>query len=169
MSETLSKELTHECAVVMKENVKRIGICLAELTYDEIWQRPNSQLSSIGNLILHLCGNIGQYVLSSLGGKPDQRKRDEEFAATGGYTADELLALIGNTLDRAATVMQDLPEAELLRKRMVQGFNLSGVGIVVHVTEHLSYHTAQIALHTKLLKEKDLGFYAGLNLNISNE
>lgn len=169
MSETLSKELTHECVVVMKENVKRIGICLAELSNEEIWQRPNSQLSSIGNLILHLCGNIGQYVLSSLGGRPDQRKRDEEFAAAGGYNADELLALIDDTVNRAATVMQELPEAELLRKRMVQGFNLSGVGIVVHVTEHLSYHTAQIALHTKLLKEKDLGFYAGLNLNIPNE
>ncbi|MBL7692294.1 MAG: DUF1572 family protein [Flavipsychrobacter sp.] len=169
MSETLSKELTHECVLVMKENVKRISICLAELSYEEIWQRPNSQLSSIGNLILHLCGNIGQYVLSSLGGKPDQRKRDDEFAATGGYTADKLLALIDDTVNRAATVMQELPEAELLRKRMVQGFNISGVGIVVHVTEHLSYHTAQIALHTKLLKKKDLGFYAGLNLNIPNE
>jgi uncharacterized damage-inducible protein DinB len=169
MSEILSKELTRECVLVMKENVKRIGICLAELSDEEIWQRPNSQLSSIGNLVLHLRGNIGQYVLSSLGGNPDQRKRDEEFAATGGYNADELLALIDDTVNRAATVMQGLPEAELLRKRMVQGFNLSGVGIVVHVTEHLSYHTAQIALHTKLLKGKDLGFYAGLNLNIPNE
>ncbi len=169
MSEKLSKELTHECVLVMKENVKRIGICLAQLSYDEIWQRPNSQLSSIGNLILHLCGNIGQYVLSSLGGKPDQRKRDEEFAAAGGYSAEELLGKITNTVTEAANVMAQLSEAELLRKRMVQGFNLSGVGIVVHVTEHLSYHTAQIALHTKLLKEKDLGFYAGLNLNITNK
>lgn len=169
MSETLCSELTHECAQVMRENVKRIGICLAELSYDEIWHRPNSQLSSVGNLILHLCGNIGQYAIASLSGAPDNRKREEEFAVTGGYDATALLRLISETVRKVAEVMEQLPETELLRKRMVQGFHMSGTGIVVHVTEHLSYHTAQIALHTKLLKEKDLGFYAGLNLNVTNE
>ena len=50
----------------------------------------------------------------------------------------------------------------------VQGFQLSGIGIVVHVVEHYSYHTGQISFWTKQLKNKDLRFYAGLDLNVQN-
>jgi hypothetical protein len=169
MPASIATELAIQCTMVMEENVKRIQTCLNELNETEVWLRTNSQLSSPANLILHLCGNITQYALSSLGNTPDVRERALEFSSTGGYSKQELADKLSDTVHRAVHVILNASEAEMLRVRAVQGFNMSGISIMIHVTEHLSYHTAQIALHTKLLKEKDLGFYAGLDLNVKND
>lgn len=169
MPASVAAELAIQCTMVMEENVRRIDKCLNELSETEVWLRPNSQLSSPANLILHLCGNIAQYAISSLSGTADVRERALEFSSTGGYTKQQLADKLSDTVRKAVSVMLNASEAEMLRVRSVQGFNMSGIGIMIHVTEHLSYHTAQIALHTKLLKEKDLGFYAGKDLNIKNE
>jgi uncharacterized damage-inducible protein DinB len=152
----------------LNENTPRIQKCLAELSEEEVWQRPNTNSNSVGNLILHLCGNITQYVISSLGGAPDARVRDAEFAAKGGMNKAELEEKLVETLKTATAVIEQADESELLRVRTVQGFQKSGVDILVHVTEHYSYHTGQIAFWAKLLKDKDLGFYANLDLNIRN-
>jgi len=166
--ESISEELRAQIIFHLEENTPRIEKCLDELTEAEVWQRPNPASNSIGNLILHLCGNITQYAISSLGNRPDARDRDAEFAAAGGFTKAELLARLRATVALAVDVIREADEAELLRVRAVQGFRKSGIGIIVHVCEHYSYHTGQIAFWTKLLKNKDLGFYAGLDLNVKN-
>ncbi len=165
---SVTEELKAQIVFRMEENTPRIEKCLAELTEAEVWQRPNPASNSIGNLILHLCGNITQYAISSLGNRPDARDRDAEFAAEGGFTKAELLDKLRATVNAAVETIRQAGEAELLRVRAVQGFRKSGIGIMVHVCEHYSYHTGQIAFWTKLLKNKDLGFYAGLDLNAKN-
>jgi len=123
----------------------------------------------VGNLLLHLCGNIRQYAISSLGNTSDVRERDKEFSADGGYSKSGLLQKLIATIEEAKRIIQNVSEVELLKKRKVQGYIYSGLGIIIHVTEHYSYHTGQIIFWTKLLKNKDLNFYAGVNLNIKNE
>jgi uncharacterized damage-inducible protein DinB len=110
-----------------------------------------------------------QYAISSLGNMKDVRERDKEFSTDGGYSRSELLDKLRNTLEEAKSIIQSTTETELLRKRKVQGYTHSGIGIIIHVTEHYSYHTGQIVFWTKLLKDKDLGFYAGIDLNVKNE
>lgn len=163
------QELRAQIILRLEENTPRIEKCLAELTEAEVWQRPNLASNSIGNLILHLCGNITQYAISSLGNLPDARNRDAEFAAMGGFSKAELLEKLRATVRQAVRTIRQASDAELLHVRTVQGFNMSGIGIIVHVCEHYSYHTGQIAFWTKLLKDKDLGFYAGLDLNVKNK
>ncbi len=153
----------------MNESLSMIKICLDKLSEDQIWQKPNESSNSIGNLMLHLCGNITQYGIASIKNEEDNRKRDEEFAATSGYTKSELIQKLSNTIEEAKRAFFEAPLSELLRKRSVQGFNFSGVGNIIHVTEHLSYHTGQIALWTKLLENTDLGFFDGVDLNVKNE
>lgn len=150
-------------------NTPRITRCLNELSEEEVWYRPNGSSNSIGNLILHLCGNITQYIISSIGDEPDNRERDKEFAATGGFSKAELLSKLEYTISTAVEVIRNCNEESLLRVRSVQGFTYTGIGNIIHVTEHYSYHTGQIALLTKIMKNKDLGFYAGLNLNAKNQ
>ncbi len=152
----------------INESTQRVEKCLEHLSEVEIWQKPNSTLNSVGNLILHLCGNIGQYIVSSLGENPDSRIRDEEFSATGGLTRAELLSKLKITTERANAIISRQEVVSLSRSRNVQAYTLSGIGIVLHVVEHYSYHTGQIVFWTKLLKEKDLGFYAGVDLNQKN-
>ena len=69
----------------------------------------------------------------------------------------------------AKQVIRTVEVDQLERVRPVQGFEFSGVGIIMHVVEHLSYHTGQIAFWAKYLKQVDLGFYADFDLNTKNE
>ncbi|MBL7826072.1 MAG: DUF1572 family protein [Saprospiraceae bacterium] len=151
----------------MQENPPRILQCLGELTEDEVWKRPNENSNSVGNLILHLCGNIRQYGIASLGHQPDHRVRDAEFEARGGFSKDELQKRLETTVSEAFEVIRSTTDEEMMRVRTVQGFQMSGIGICVHICEHLSYHTGQIAFWTKLLRNKDLAFYGGINLNVT--
>ncbi len=162
------EELKTHIILRMEENTPRIERCLAELSEAEIWHRPNAASNSVGNLILHLCGNIRQYAIASLGNGKDIRVRDAEFAARGGFSKAELLEMLRNTVSEALDTLSRASDAEMMRVRTVQGFDMSGIGIAVHVCEHYSYHTGQIAFWVKLLKDKDLGFYAGVDLNITS-
>jgi len=168
MPDTIAAEFIEQSIFRIEENTPRIYKCLEQLTEEETWMRPNATSNSIGNLILHLCGNIRQYAISSLGGVADVRERDKEFAGTGGYTKQELLEKLSATVSEAVTIIRNTDEQSLLQVRSVQGFTFSGIGIIIHVTEHYSYHTGQIAFQTKMLRAKDLGFYANTDLNIKN-
>lgn len=167
--ETFTQEFKNQCIYQMELNPPRIKKCFDQLSEEDLWKKPNESLNSIGNLILHLCGNIRQYAISSLGQSSDVRSRSEEFSATGGLTKSELIRKLDDTVSEAVQTIQNVSEEELMRKRMVQGFNYSGIGIIIHVTEHFSYHTGQIAFWTKQLKNKDLGFYTDRDLEIKNE
>jgi uncharacterized damage-inducible protein DinB len=123
----------------------------------------------VGNLILHLSGNIRQWIISSLGYAEDTRHRDSEFAANDGYTKSELAEKLFSIVEEAKLIINKMTPEELLKKRKVQGYLYSGIAIILHVTEHYSYHTGQVIFWTKLLKDKDLGFYTDSNLNDRNE
>ncbi len=165
----ISREFIEQSVRYINENLPRIEKCLNELNDTEVWKRPNSSSNSIGNLVLHLCGNITQWIISGLGKEPDNRNRDSEFEANGGFTTDELKKKISSTISKAVSIINNLNENDLTGIRSVQGNNYSGIAIIVHVTEHLSYHTGQITFWTKCLKDKDLGFYTGMNLNVKNK
>src|SRR5262245_24013258 len=123
---TFLKEFTEQSAYYIGLNYPRIEKCLGELTEEEIWKRPNSSSNSTGNLILHLCGNITQYILSALGGMPDNRNRDSEFSATGGVNKAELLNKIKTVSENACGVIKSCSEEQLMKNYEVQGYTLSG-------------------------------------------
>lgn len=169
MSKTMTLELAQRAATHFNENLEKIESCFDRLSEEEIWQRPNGSSNSMGNLILHLCGNITQYATSSLGRHEDKRERDAEFAALGGLGKEELMQMMRSTVEKANAVFTSLNESELTRERMVQGFSMTGIAVLMHVVEHFSYHTGQIIFYTKQLKDKGFDFYAGHDLNAKNE
>ena len=168
-SKSWDQEFRMNAKYRMSESMRMISRSLDFTDESDIWKKPNPSSNSIGNLILHLCGNITQYIISSLGSSPDVRERDLEFSTNEGFTKKELLDRLDRVIEHAKEVITQASESELLQIREVQGFKLSGIGVVIHVVEHLSYHTGQIAYWIKLLKDSDLGFYDGLDLNITNE
>lgn len=165
----LQKEFIDQSIFRLQESAERIFSCMQEIGDEQLWLRPNESSNSIGNIILHLCGNIRQYAVSSLGNQPDTRMRDLEFSTQEGFTKDELADRLRSTLEEAIQTIRSLDEESLIKTRTVQGFHLTGIGIIIHVTEHLSYHTGQVAFWVKCLKNKDLGFYAGIDLNTKNK
>lgn len=169
LKSTFTDEFIEQAIFRLNENTSKIVKCLSFLNEEEIWKRPNNSSNSVGNLILHLCGNIRQYIISSLGETNDIRNRDLEFSASGGQNKTGLLKRQNSTICQAIDTLKQLTEKELLTVRSVQGFEYSGIAIIIQVIEHYSYHTGQIIFWTKLLKNIDLGFYAGIDLNKKNK
>lgn len=153
----------------LDESTRMNKISLESIEESNIWQKPNDSSNSIGNQIIHICGNMTQYIIASLGGQSDLRNRDAEFSITDGFTGSELIQKLEDTVHQAKYVLNNCSKSQLLKRYMVQGFDLSGIGIVIHAVEHYSYHTGQIAFWTKLLINRNLGFYDGRDLNIKNE
>ncbi len=159
------RQLQSSAMYFLEWNHERIVRCVEELSEAQLWERPNHNSLSVGNQILHLEGNIRQWALHGLGGMPDVRTRDAEFAAVGGITSTELLARLEEVIEDARLVVSDLTEAELLKERDIQAYRHDGVFILMHVIEHLSYHTGQIIYYTKAILNVDLKFYGDIDLS----
>ncbi len=168
MEQHFYREFIDETVRFIDENTLKIKSCLKELNEKDIWLRPNEHVNSIGNIILHLCGNIRQYVISSIGGKADIRERDLEFSTKDGFTSSELEVKLLSTVEEAKSTIVSASLENLARQRIVQKTSYTGIGIIIHITEHYSYHTGQIILLTKLFKNIDMGFYGGKDLNEKN-
>jgi uncharacterized damage-inducible protein DinB len=141
----------------------RIQDCLGRLSSEQIWTRGNDNENSVGNLVLHLCGNVGQWIGSGVGGRPDTRQRDTEFAARGDVQPGELSERLDKAVSEAAGIIRNLPHARLPEKIRIQKYDVTLMEAVYHVVEHFSQHTGQIIFATKLLTGQDLGYYKHLN------
>lgn len=149
-----------------EENVPRIKKCLAELSTEEIWYRPNENSNSVGNLVLHLCGNVRQWLLSGLGGYTDNRRRQQEFDERGPFPTTVLVRHLDELMEEVEKVLSRLTPEQLLLPVDIQGFTETGVSILVHVVEHFSYHTGQITYYVKWRKNINTAYYAGINLDV---
>ena len=148
---------------LFNEHWPRLKACLEPLTVDQIWWRPNEASNSIGNLVLHLNGNVTQWIVTSFNRGEDKRNRPAEFSAAGGLTAVELLDRLGVTMNEAAKVLDRLTVDDLLAPYEIQGYKTRGLDAVYHVVDHFGLHFGQIAYITKNLTATDLGFYKELN------
>jgi len=137
----------------------KIERCLERLTDEQIWWRANEESNSIGNLILHLCGNARQWIVSGIGSEPDARERDAEFEQRDVIPRDELLTLLRSTLSDVEQTLRRLDPGTVLESRKIQGKDVEILEAVFHVTEHFSMHTGQIIMLTKMLIASDLRFY----------
>lgn len=137
----------------------KIRSAVEALPADRLWWRPNDQANSVGNLLLHLSGNVRQWVISGIGGASDVRKRNMEFAARGGAPAAQMLDMLDATLREADGVIRGLTPSELVERRQIQGRDTSIFEALYHVVEHFSGHTAQIVMMTKTLVPGAIRFY----------
>jgi uncharacterized damage-inducible protein DinB len=141
----------------------RLRACVESLTDDQIWWRPNAASNAIGNLVLHLNGNVRLWLVDSFERRDDHRDRPAEFAAEGNIAGAELLARLDATIEEALAVLDRLTEAELTARYEIQGYHVTGLDAVYQVIEHFGLHYGQIVYITKMLRDHDLGFYRELN------
>jgi len=150
---------------LFEESIPRLKKCLNELTEEEVWQRPNENSNSMGNLVLHLCGNVHQWIVHGIGGKEDSRQRQSEFDERGPIPKEKLLNDLDKLMLEVDHTLSDMEPAQLLATTTVQGFDTTGLSILVHVTEHFSYHVGQMTYYVKALKDLDMGYYNNVNLD----
>jgi hypothetical protein len=148
---------------LLDEYWPRLRRSVESLTDEQVWWRPNEASNSVGNLVLHLNGNVGQWLVASFNGVEDVRNRPHEFAARQTLPAAALLERLGATMDEASAVLARLTETDLLRTLHIQGYEVSGVEAVYQVVEHFGMHYGQILYITKLVRGENLGFYRVLD------
>jgi uncharacterized damage-inducible protein DinB len=146
------------------EYLAKIERCVGLLSEEQVWWKPNAACNSVGNLLLHLRGNLSQWVLAGIGGEMVHRQRSQEFAATRTATTatkSDLVAGLADVVTRVRRVVREMPAPALGKAVSVQGYDTDGLGVVFHVVEHMGYHTGQIVATTKQLlgPAADIEFY----------
>lgn len=136
---------------LLQELFGRIATCVDRLSEEQVWWKASAETNSVGNLLLHLRGNLSQWVLAGLGGADYERHRTQEFTASRAAPKQELVDGLRATVEEARRVISGLSTEDLLRRQTIQGYDADGVYVVMHVVEHLSYHTGQIIHMTKEL------------------
>jgi len=140
----------------------RLRASVELLSNEQIWWRPNSASNSIGNLILHLNGNVRQWLIGSFNQLEDKRNRPAEFKTQFGVGTSELLTQLRETMEEASSVLARLKESDLTAAFEIQGYKVTGLDAVYQVVEHFGLHYGQIVYITKMLRGEDLGFYREL-------
>ena len=125
---------------LLDEYWPRLQGCVESLTEEQAWWRPNGASNSIGNLLLHLDGNVRQWLVASFNRLPDARDRPAEFAERQLIPPAALVARLGATMQDASAVLSRLSEADLLSTFHIQGYAVSGVQAVYNVVEHFGMH-----------------------------
>lgn len=156
-SEQLASAIGFEASHELGQAIKKIEHCLNQLTDDQVWWRPDESQNSIGNLILHLCGNLRQWVVSGLGGTKDDRDRPQEFSERDPIPKSDLMARLDAAVTESTSILSGLASSEWLRVRRIQDFDVTGLAAIFRTVPHFRGHTQEIIFRTRcLLGEKYL-------------
>ena len=142
----------------LEQMTAAITLCLGKLTDEQIWRRDHANENTVGNLVLHLCGNVQQWIGWSIGGDPDTRDRPAEFAAKDAPRA-ELEARLQHTLDHALEILRKFPPQEIGKVIATQNGECSVLEAIYQVVGHFQQHTGQIIFATKQMTHEDLKIY----------
>jgi uncharacterized damage-inducible protein DinB len=147
----------------LEQLLARIGECVAKLDREQVWTRSGDHDNAVGNLLLHLSGNLRQWIIAGIGGEPDVRVRDQEFSARGELEPAELMQRLESVCGQAAAVIRGVNPERLMETYQPQNYKVTILEGIYHVVEHFAEHTGQIIFATKLLTGQDLGFYKHLS------
>ena len=145
--------------LLTSDYVPKIDRCLDRLTDHDIWWRPNDASNSVGNLILHLCGNVTMWVIGGVGRRPFERNRQLEFDERREIPASDLRGRLNRVMREADEVIGDLSAEELMTRRQIQGYDVTVLEAIYHVVEHFGMHTGQIILLAKARVGQDLSLW----------
>jgi uncharacterized damage-inducible protein DinB len=155
--------LEHSRHILLEHCWTRLKSSVESLTDEQLWWRPNEACNSIGNLLLHLNGNVREWLVVSFNRLEDNRNRPAEFNQRELISASALLDQLGATIQQASEVLARLTPADLLARYEIQGYKVSGLEAVYHVVEHFAMHYGQVLYIVKTINGADLGFYSELN------
>lgn len=141
----------------LEEYLEKIRRTVELLDFEQVWWRPAPDANSIGNLLLHLAGNLSLWIRVSVGGAVYQRHRSAEFAADRSHDAEEMLGDLETVVGRCLEILRALDEETLASEVEVQGYHCDVLGAVFHAVEHMGYHTGQILILAKHLRGADHG------------
>ena len=157
----VANEFKRQTGKLLDQSTTKIIHCLSQLSESEIWWRPDPQLNSIGNLILHICGNLRQWSINAFSADAVARDREAEFSNTVRKTKQELVDLMSETVKQAKHAIQNIDQNQILETTEIQGFQVNAMEAILHTTSHFQGHTHQIIMLTRLKKKEAYRFHWG--------
>jgi hypothetical protein len=149
-ADDVTRAALDEASAVLDRCSNKIRHCLQQLSDEQVWWRPQESLNSIGNLVLHLTGNLRQWIVAGLTGAADVRNRPTEFAERRPIPKAKLLADLDDVVGEATKVLRRVTAADMLRPRVVQGYTVTGWGALFNSVPHFQGHTQEIIGQTRL-------------------
>lgn len=157
-NDSIAQLFVEDCVELIHQSNIKLQNCLQQLSTEQIWWRSHPSTNSVGNLILHICGNLRQWTLAGLAGQPDSRDRDHEFSSEHSMTADQLLEHLQKESDACLAVLPSFGPLELVAEYTIQGFLVNGLQAVNHTVTHFVGHTHQVVYMTRLQLGDDYQF-----------
>jgi hypothetical protein len=139
-----------ECRATLTGAMRKIEHCLAQLSDADLWWRQDPLHNSIQNIILHLCGNLRQWIVHGIGGEPDVRNRPAEFADRTSRPRAELLTMLQEVVAHCDRVLATCPPERLLERQRIQGFEMTVLAALFETVSHFVGHQHQIVYITRL-------------------
>lgn len=159
MTDTAKNFIDESRDYLSAKYLPKIEKCLEQLSDEDIWRRSGEESNSIGNLLLHLEGNVRQWLIGGVGNISVERNRQQEFDERKMISRTELVERLRKTVREADEVLANLDTNILTEIREIQGREVTILRAIYHVVEHFSMHAGQIFMLTKMRTGKDLELY----------
>ncbi len=148
--EDVARAVIHETRLCLDGCVDRIRHCLDQLSDEQVWWRPREGLNSLGNLVLHLTGNVRQWIVAGIGAATDIRNRPREFAESGPIPKEDIWRRLADVVEQANEVLLGVTAEQLLARRRIQGYDVTGLGAIFGSVPHFKGHTQEIICLSRL-------------------
>lgn len=145
----VSAELISGVRLRLQDLERRLTTTLARMSHEDLAWRPNAASNSAGNLVVHICGNLRQRYHAGLGGAPDDRNQDAEFAGAGPWARTGLIAMLERTFSEVDAMLASLPAARLGEKQEIRGTPTTVLDVLLRVVGHISEHVGQVVYIAK--------------------
>lgn len=159
MADEIARQFTDACGRKLQQDRWQIERCVGLLNETQLWQRANAHCNSVGNLVLHLTGNLRQWIIGGLAGEAVLRNRQAEFDERGPLPAAQIMSAWNRVVEQSLKIIVGLSGQTLREPRTIQKYETTVLVAVLHVVEHVSFHTGQIVQITKTLLDVDLSLY----------
>ena len=150
MDNEIARAFIEKSRAALDQERRRIAHCLGQLTDEDVWWRPRPKVNCIGNVLLHLFGNLRQWFLHGFGGEEDIRNRPAEFAAVDAIPKADLLAELEDLFQHIDAILDGVDYETLLANKRIQGYDTDGLGAIYGTINHLEGHGVQMAYITHL-------------------
>lgn len=134
----------------LASSLAKIVHCVEQLEDQDLSWRQHESHNSIQNVVLHLCGNVRQWIVHGVAGEPDARHRPSEFSDRQPLPKAELLARLQDAVTQADLALTSFPAERLLDERRIQGFDTTVLSAIFDSVSHFVGHTHQIVYITRL-------------------
>ena len=155
----ISEEFSRLSVDLLDQSTVKINHCLGQLSDDQIWWRPQPSMNSIGNLLIHLAGNLKQWGVVPFTLADDHRDRESEFQSEVRREVDDLVQELESLVGAAKDQWQYLSASQLSKTINIQGFGVSRLQAISHASSHFVGHTHQIIQLTRLQLDNDYKFH----------